>query len=151
MPTHTWNVYKIFANGKRAKFPMQSFEFADETLAFEFFMSKIKPTFTAKQQKSKYTLVRSDLSQDRIENIHSHEDLISKKRAKVIRKHMELAQKTPLFHKNLQFGLLFATETDFKWQWCAMEAGTSRFLSGISPKFAKHGDAIEWVDSKFDE
>ena len=151
MNTKTWNVYKIFANGKRAKFPVQSFEYADETLAYEFFMSNIKPGFAKKMQKSKYTIVRSDLPQERTEVDQAPEDILNKKRAKVIKRHMELSHDTPLFNKNLQFGLLFAAETEFKWQWCAMEAGTNRFLSGISPKFNKHGDAIEWVDSKFDE
>ena len=51
MNTKTWNVYKIFANGKRAKFPVQSFEYADETLAYEFFMSNIKPGFAKKNAK----------------------------------------------------------------------------------------------------
>jgi len=54
MTTSNWNVYKIFANGKRAKFPMHTFKYDDETLVFEFFTKQIEPTFTVKQKKSKY-------------------------------------------------------------------------------------------------
>jgi len=148
MTTKTWNVYKIFANGKRAKFPVQSFEYNDETLAYEFFMGNIKPSFTAKLQKAKYTIVRSDLPQDRIENLQSFEELQHKKRAIFIKRHMDMSEEAPLYEQNLQFGLLLSSKTEFKWQWCAMEAGTNRYLRGISPKFVRHGDAIEWVDSK---
>ena len=151
MTTKTWNVYKIFANGKRAKFPIQSFQYADETLAYEYFINNIKPAFTVKQQKANYTMVRSDLPQERSDNIYSTEDILQKKRAKVIKIHMENSGEVPLVASNLQFGMLLSEKTDFKWQWCAMEGGTTRFLRGISPKFARHADAIDWVDSKFDE
>ena len=151
MTTKTWNVYKIFANGKRAKFPVQSFEYDDETLAHEYFINNIKTTFTAKQQKANYTMVRNDLPQDRIENIHSTEEILQKKRAKIIKIYMKDSEVEPLVEPNLQFGMLLSEKTDFKWQWCAMEGGTTRYLRGISPKFARHADAIDWVDSKFDE
>lgn len=148
MTTITWNVYKIFANGKRAKFPIKSFEYSNEDQVFEYFENEIRASFTEKQKKSSYTLIRSDLPQQRKENSISSEEVLSQKRAKVLKKHLEALDKTPIVNTNANFGLLLAPETNFQWQWTAIEAGTGRYLVGISPIFANHADAIDWMDTQ---
>ena len=148
MTTINWNVYKIFANGKRAKFPMQTFEYADESLVFEFFTKQIKPTFTTKQQKSKYTLIRADLPQERGDNAQRPEEVLHQKRSKVFRQHLKNLNKAPMANKNTQFGMILCEESEWKWQWAAIESGTCQYLLGVSPLFTSHAAAIEWMDSQ---
>jgi len=148
MTTINWNVYKIFANGKRAKFPMKTFEYADESLVFEFFTKHIKPAFTAKQQKNKYTLIRADLPQQRDDNAMRPEEVLHQKRSKVFREHLKSLNKAAIANKNTQFGMILCEESEWKWQWAAMESGTCQYLLGVSPLFRSHAAAVEWMDSQ---
>ena len=148
MTTINWNVYKIFANGKRAKFPMKTFEYADESLVFEFFTKHIKPTFTPKQQKTKYTLIRADLPQQRDDNAMRPEEVLHQKRSKVFREHLKTLNKASMANKNTQFGMILCEESEWKWQWAAMESGTCKYLLGVSPLFKSSIDAVEWMDSQ---
>ena len=148
MTTINWNVYKIFANGKRAKFPMKTFEYADESLVFEFFTKHIKPTFTPKQQKTKYTLIRADLPQQRDDNAMRPEEVLHQKRSKVFREHLKTLNKASIANKNTQFGMILCEESEWKWQWAAMESGTCKYLLGVSPLFKSSIDAVEWMDSQ---
>jgi len=63
----TWNVYKIFKSGQRAKSPMTSFEIEDDNNAETFFKLNVYQEFTPKQRRSKYTIIRADLPQEREE------------------------------------------------------------------------------------
>ena len=148
MTTINWNVYKIFANGKRAKFPMKTFEYADESLVFEFFTKHIKPTFTPKQQKTKYTLIRADLPQQRDDNAMRPEEVLHQKRSKVFREHLKSLNKAAIANKNTKFGMILCEESEWKWQWAAMESGTCKYLLGVSPLFKSSVDAGEWMDSQ---
>jgi len=148
MTTKEWNVYKIFANGKRAKFPMHSFEHEDNDSVNEYFISSVKTNFTTKQQNYQYMVVRADQPQAREESSISDEELLIKKRAKIFRVHLETLDVDVSLGENIQFGLLFSKETDFKWQWTVTEAGTNQFLAAISPKFVRHSDALSWIDSQ---
>jgi len=148
MTTKRFNVYKIFANGKRAKFPMHSFDHEDSDAVNEYFVDNIKTSFTAKQQKSNYIVVSADQPQGRTESTLSNEEILNKKRANIFRVHLETINEDGSLGENIQFGLLFSKETDFKWQWSVTEAGTNRFLAAISPKFVRHPDALSWIDSQ---
>ena len=142
------SVYKIFANGKRAKFPMHSFEHEDNDSVNEYFISSVKTNFTTKQQNYQYMVVRADQPQAREESSISDEELLIKKRAKIFRVHLETLDVDVSLGENIQFGLLFSKETDFKWQWTVTEAGTNQFLAAISPKSVRHSDALSWTDSQ---
>ena len=148
MTTNNWNVYKLFANGKRAKFPSKTFMYDDEALVFEFFTKQIAPTFTVKQKKSKYILIREDLPQERDENTKRPEEILHQKRSKVFREHLMSVNKAAIAEKNTQFGMILCEESEWKWQWAAMETGTLQYLLGVSPLFKSQEAAVEWMDSQ---
>ena len=43
---------------------------------------------------------------------------------------------------------MLASETDWKWQWAAVQRVTNTYLLGISPVFTSYNKAVEWVDSQ---
>ena len=148
MNNSTWNVYKIFAGGKRAKKSIFSFEHEDEATVNDFFQQNIKSTFTIKQQKSEYSLLRADLPQERAEKSQSEEQLVSMARSKVLRELLKTMDKSSIAEKNTQFALLMAAQTEWKWQWAVLEAGTLQYLLGVSPIFENHKEAADWMEKK---
>jgi len=44
--------------------------------------------------------------------------------------------------------MIFCQESEWKWQWAAMETGTCQYLLGVSPLFKSHAAAVEWMDSQ---
>lgn len=148
MTTYTWNVYKIFANGKRAKKPVFEFTYNDPDTAFSFFEDQIKPNFTQKQQKCTYTLLRTDLPQENIQNSINEEDEKNKNISKKIFMHLDEEKKVFLSDKNSDFALMIAKETDWEWQWCAVSRVNFNFITSVSPKFAKYSEANDWINQK---
>ena len=56
--------------------------------------------------------------------------------------------KAPMANKNTQFGMILCEESEWKWQWAAIESGTCQYWLGVSPLFTSHAAAIEWMDSQ---
>ena len=148
MNTSTWNVYKIFASGKRAKKPIFSFEHDDEASVNDFFQQNIKPTFTIKQQKSKYFLIRADLPQERAEKSQSEEESAFIERSKVLRELLKTMDKSSIAEKKTYLALLMEAQTNWKWQWAVLEAGTLQYLLGVSPFFENYNEAADWMEEK---
>ncbi len=148
MNTSTWNVYKIFASGKRAKKPIFSFEHDDGASVNDFFQQNIKPTFTIKQQKSKYSLLRADLPQERAEKSQSEEESVFIERSMVLRELLKTMDKSSIAEKNTYFALLMEAQTNWKWQWSVLEAGTLQYLLGVSPAFENYKEAADWMEEK---
>jgi hypothetical protein len=42
-------------------------------------------------------------------------------------------------------------ESDWNWQWAAVQNGTSQYLAGLSPTFKSHIQANEWMNEKIKE
>ncbi len=142
---HSWNVYKVFSSGKRAKMPLHVFEFDGNGDVKEYFEDVVKnflvETKGEKIKKTKFTLIRSDESQARIDPLAKTKEY-ERMRNKVIAKHFKSLKGD---HKRVTVGITFRPETDWKWQWCIMEIATNQYISPISEKFDSYEDAQNWM------
>ena len=145
--SYNWNVYKLFKNGKRAKAPFHVFEYDDPASVGEYYEKEIKENFTKKLREAKIMIVRSDLPQGR----QSEDDLelekkIQKRKNRVFAKYLKGVDVKPFKNTQVVGGLIFCKETNWQWQWAALESGTSRYLAGLSPTFATSSAADEWME-----
>ena len=146
---YEWNVYKIFKNGKRAKIPFFVFEYPESRTIEEYFESKIKITFSKKLQRSNFILIRDDMPQDYEDPIKKQNKIFEEKKKCVLRNHLK---NVDLVNNNkIIGGLIFCRDNNWKWQWAAIEAGTSRYLHGISPVFSLYSEADEWMQNEIDQ
>ena len=86
--------------------------------------------------------------QERGDSAQRPEEVLHQKRSKVFRQHLKNLNKAPMANKNTQFGMILCEESEWKWQWAAIESGTCQYLLGVSPLFTSHAAAIEWMDSQ---
>ena len=78
-----WNVYKVFASGKRAKSPYTTFE-AEQS---QHFFENILPTLGAKLKKSNWIILDAEQPQERPEGgTMSADDVLAKKRNRILSK-----------------------------------------------------------------
>ncbi len=136
-----WNVYKVFANGKRAKSPHTTFE-SDES---SHFFESILPTLSPKLQKSKWTILNAAEPQER--PAEQRDEVKEKFEKDKIRLLGSLAaRKFPQFaKKKVEACLMMNQNTDWKWAWCVAESATHRYLGEISQRFDYSKQADEWV------
>ena len=139
-----WNVYKIFKNGKRAKAPMTTFEYdGSETEAIAYFQVEILENFKEKYRELNYSLLRSDLSQIRYDP-NAEENEILRKQILVLGR---AARKKGITHTyKTTGGLIFASATNWKWQWCVLEGATNNYIAGLSPRFDNPSEAEKWME-----
>ena len=136
-----WNAYKVFKNGKRAKAPMITFEYKGDTAkVLEYFESNIKKNFNEKNRELNFVVLREDEPQERKEkkieeNFHFQTIVLNN-----LAKELDLAKK-----QRLVGGLIFASATHWKWQWCALEPATNNFIAGLSPRFDNANEADQWM------
>jgi hypothetical protein len=137
-----WNVYKVFKNGNRAKAPVVTFE-CEESAAEEYFNDVVKKNFSGKFANATYQLIRSDLPQE--EATLNEEEKFSKEKNRALAR---LINKRKIKHKHrISTGLVYCRESEWTWQWAALEGGTGKYLSGLSPKFKRYGDAEIWINN----
>ncbi len=147
---YNWNVYKVFKNGKRAKSPITVFESGEETMT-EIFEREIKPNFSAKLRKVEFKIIRADSEQTReseVANIEVDRFTINKKKvlsSLLAAKKIDYEQKPRL---SVSGALILCKESDWKWQWAAIETATSRYLTGLSETFNTSKEAEEWIQQK---
>ena len=147
--SYEWNVYKIFKNGKRAKIIFHKFGYSEPKTVEEYFESKVKVTFSKKMQRSKFIIIRDDLPQNCEDPIEKQKKIFEEKKKRVLRKHLK---NTEIINSNrIVGGLIFCRANNWKWQWAALEAGTSRYLLGISPTFSSHEEASEWMQNEVNQ
>tara|TARA_Y100000310_G_scaffold321922_1_gene380237 strand:- start:3896 stop:4354 length:459 start_codon:yes stop_codon:yes gene_type:complete len=141
-----WNVYKMFKNGKRAKAPMTVFEFdGDEREAETYFRSIILENFNEKNRGSDFSILRADLPQERLDPNKKNNEIL-RKQVLVLAK---AARKKNITHsRKTTTGLMFASATYWKWQWCILESGTNNFVAGLSPRFDNSGEADKWMNQQ---
>ncbi len=152
--SHNWNVYKLFSNGKRAKYPYCSFEYEDENTVQTYFLENIKSNFKEKFLKANYKLVRADRAQSRISDVEARKaeelQLVRDRKIKhILSKH--LAEKGIKEESKMVGALLYAPETKWKWQWVACQAATNKFITGLSPRFKQEGDALQWLEKQISQ
>ena len=88
------------------------------------------------------------MPQERAEKSQSEEELTSIERSKVLRELLKTMDKSSIAEKNTQFALLMEAQTNWKWQWAVLEAGTLQYLLGVSPAFDYYEEAADWMDEK---
>ena len=146
MSTAKWNVYKIFANGKIAKKPCFEFVYRDDDTAFSHFEDNLRQTLSPKLQNYKFQILKDGVEPAESVNDNSDSDAMTLKRAKILQRHLKNSGAMPDLDSRLDFALILAAESDWKWQWAAVERVTCRYLLGISPPFPSYNEAVEWVD-----
>ena len=106
---------------------MTTFE-CDEVTMEEHFNNVIKKNFSGKFADANYHIIRSDLPQE--ENIAAQQQI------------------------NYKYGvgtsLVYCAESDWRWQWAAVGAATSKYLAGLSPKFDTYTEAQVWIQELMD-
>ena len=143
-----WNVYKVFRNGKRAKAPITTFESnEDEQTAYEYFESEIKKNFNEKFRGWDFVLLPDSAPQERAaEKTNKAEEEALKNQTRVLAqylKNVDVGAKTRVCG-----GLIFASATHWKWQWCALESSTNNYIAGLSPRFDNPREAHAWMNQQ---
>tara|TARA_R110002020_G_scaffold79818_2_gene199612 strand:+ start:2578 stop:3009 length:432 start_codon:yes stop_codon:yes gene_type:complete len=135
----------VFKNGKRAKAPMMSFRHngGKEEVTI-YFNTNIKKNFNEKNRELKFMLVRADASQERREEQKNQQDAESLKKQTLILGRFLKGLDIKTKHKVVG-GLIFASATHWKWQWCALECGTNNYIAGLSPRFDNPTEADKWM------
>ena len=142
-----WNVYKVFKNGKRAKAPMTSFEYDNESNAAAYFEAEIKKNFSEKIRDWNFTLLPENVSQERPEEkADKQEEDVFKKQGLILSRFVKKNRVKSKY--KVVGGLIFASATDWKWHWCALEGGTNNFIAGLSPRFDNPTEAQQWMDKQ---
>jgi len=146
--SHNWNVYKVFKNGKRAKAPMTQFVCeGDDNEALSFFNESVRENFSGKNRGLEYEILRADMPQERItEKNNLEEEKNLRNRSIVLGR---LLREEGISHKRrVAAALMMTKETEWKWQWCAAEAGTHKYIGGLSQKFNNHDEAVAWLETQ---
>lgn len=139
----TWNAYKIFKNGKRAKNPYKTFE-SEEA---EHFYKNILPELPEKLQKAKWVVLDSEESQERkTEQVDEAKQKFDKKKIKFLSNISK--NKFPEYsNKKTEACLMMNKHTEWKWAWCVAEAATLRFLGQLSDGFKTQKQAQQWISN----
>lgn len=145
--SHKWNVYKLFKNGKRAKAPFCVIEGESRDEVEKKFLGKSNAD--SKLNKCAWSFIREDMSQERVheKNLERENDVSRKKNSFLGR----LARGTGGLPNNLCAGLVFCKESEWKWQWAALEPATLKYLKGLSPQFKSAPRADEWLEDQMNQ
>ena len=144
---YSWNVYKVFKNGKRAKAPITEFECSENDLS-DYFENEVRKKFASVLDKNKYRIIRTDLCQEReVEKVDREEELYLKRRAEVLTKLVKL-KGVDLDSRRVSTALVFSASSNWNWQWAAVQKGSSSYIVGLSPTFDTHREADEWIKNQ---
>lgn len=143
---NNWNVYKVFANGKRAKSPFQTFE-AEEA---EHFFNSILPTLAKKLQKSKWLILCTEESQERPAEARDEEkEKFEKDKIRVLG--ALASRKFPdLSNKKAEVCLAMTNETGWKWAWCVVQCASHKYIGEISERFDNSALADQWIKEQIE-
>jgi len=143
---YNWNVYKIFKNGRRAKAPIMEFA-CSEGDAHRYFKEEIKKKFSERLAQDEYRILRADLPQERLAEASNHEEeQFIKDKNRVLGR--LLKGKNISSKIKLGTGLIFSSNSEWKWQWAGLQSATNKYITGLSPTFDKHSDAMAWMNKQ---
>ena len=149
--SYKWNVYKLFKNGKRAKAPFHVFEYDDPESVSEHFDREVKENFTEKIRRSRMMVLRSDLPQRRpIDNSEVRNKMIKDNQRRVFHKYIKSLDSATLRQTRIVGGLIYCAQSNWRWQWAALESGTSCYIKGLSPLFSTYESAQEWMQEEIE-
>ena len=143
--SYNWNVYKIFKNGKRAKAPLTVFE-CEENEIEQHFQNEFKLSLNSCSDR--YKIIRSDLPQERESEVVDKEQQMKEKIKSRVLSNLVRKNNIPI-PKNRTVGaaLIYSSDTNWQWQWAAIEKGTSNYIQGLSPTFKTHAEAETWIEN----
>lgn len=144
-----WNVYKLFKSGKRAKAPIHTFshegDHSEAVTRFEQIEIKnLIDRYGERIKKFDFKILNTEGIQERIEVTDEQRFHLAKNRvlARII-KNRNINTK-----RNLSGGLIYSKDTNWNWQWAALETGTSKYIEGLSNIFDSYEEAIDWMKEK---
>ena len=142
--SYSWNVYKLFTNGNRAKAPFAVVEGEDcESESFCAMVRKnLEEKFGGKAALTKYKIMRADLPQE--------ERIDDEERKNLVLRNRVLALKIKALNLDLQKikttgALVMSSDTNWKWQWCVLRMASNQFIAALSAEFKSTGEAHEWM------
>ena len=148
--SYSWNVYKLFTNGNRAKAPFAVVEGEDcESENFSMMVRKnLEEKFGAKAALTKYKIMRADLPQEERIDDEEKKNLVLRNRV--------LALKINALGLDLQKiktcgALVMSQDTSWKWQWCVLRMASNQFIAALSPEFNSTEGAQEWMSDEIDK
>ena len=145
--SYSWNVYKLFNNGNRAKAPFAVVE--GENCESEGFCAMVQKNleekFGGKAALTKYKIMRSDLPQEERVDDEEKKNLVLRNRV--------LAFKINALGLDLQKiktvgALVMSPDTNWKWQWCVLRMASNQFVAALSPEFNSTEGAQEWMNNE---
>jgi hypothetical protein len=148
--SYSWNVYKLFSNGNRAKAPFAMLE--SENCESEGFCAMVKKNleekFGEKAALTKYKIMRADLPQEERVDDEERKNLVLRNRV--------LALKITALGVDLQKmkttgALVMSPDTNWKWQWCVLRMASNQFIAALSPEFKSTEEAQEWMNDKIEK
>lgn len=144
-----WNVYKLFKSGKRAKAPIHTFIYeGDASGASQQFndieIKNLVEKYGEKIKKSEFKILNS-LANQHCSN-ETPESRFIKRRNKVLAKIIK--DKNINTKRKLGGGLVYSKDSNWKWQWAALEAATNNYIEGLSTHFDSYEEAIDWMNEK---
>jgi len=147
--SHKWNVYKLFKNGKRAKAPFCVVEGENSNEVEKKFLDTYISNTGSKLNKYMWSFIREDMPQERVyeKNLEKENDLAREKNIFLGR----LAMKAGGLPNNISAGLVYCHESEWHWQWAALESATLKYLKGLSPQFKSAPRADEWLNEQMSQ
>ena len=146
---HKWNVYKLFKNGKRAKAPFCVVEGENSNEAEKKFLDTYISNAGPKLNKHTWSFIREDMPQERFheKNLEKENNLARKKNIFL----GKLAAQSGQLPNNISAGLVYCKESEWRWQWAALEPATLKYLKGLSPQYKSAPRADEWLSEQMNQ
>lgn len=142
-----WNVYKVFKNGKRAKAPVHNFYYeGDIEEVYEYFSNSEIKLLGPKATESKFHILNDSVEQEWVDTTQEALQRVAFDRVKRVL--APLIRELDLSEKNVSVALLFCRESNWKWQWSAVQTATHKYLAGLSDKFDTYEEAQDWIKSQ---
>lgn len=141
-----WNVYKLFKSGKRAKVPVHNF-FFDGTLeeAYDQFVGSEIKKLGDKAKQTKYHILNSETNQQRVLESDENEKK-SMEKNRVLGAIIKRINLPPA--RSYATALVYARESNWNWQWAAIQPGTGKYLAALSEEFKTHEAAEKWINNQ---
>ena len=145
--SYSWNVYKLFSNGNRAKTPFAVVEGEDcESEGFTNMVRKnLEEKFGAKAALTKYKIMRADLPQEERADEEEKKNLVLRNRVLSTKIN---ALGIDLGNKRTTGALVMSGDTNWKWQWCVLRMSSNQFIAALSPEFDSAELAQNWMEKE---
>ena len=143
-----WNVYKIFKNGKRAKAPIHTFYYEGSlSEAYHHFSEEEIKLLGDKAASSKFHILNENSDQQWEDTRQEAKDLANLRKIRTVL--APLAKKLNLPKgKKISTALVYTKETNWNWQWAAVENATNKYIAGLSEEFKNYEAAYDWINTR---